>query len=39
MYDIPYGEKLSKNTDALGQYWRDIPGMSSDIKPGHLFVI
>ena len=36
VYDIPYGEKLSKNTDALGQYWRDIQGMSGEIKPGHL---
>jgi len=36
MYDIPYGDKLSKNTDALGQYWRDIQGMSGEIKPGHL---
>ena len=36
MYDIPYGDKLSKNADALGQYWRDIQGMSGDIKQGHL---
>lgn len=38
MYDIPYGDKLSKNADALGQYWRDIQGMSNDIKPGHLLL-
>lgn len=36
VYDIPYGDKLSKNSDALGQYWRDIQGMSGEIKPGHL---
>ena len=36
MYDIPYGDKLSKNSDAIGQYWRDIQGMSGEIKPGHL---
>ena len=36
VYDIPYGDKLSKNTDALGQYWSGIQGMSSDIKEGHL---
>ena len=38
MYDIPFGDKLSKNADALEQYWRDIGGMSDDIKPGHLLL-
>ena len=36
VYDIPYGDKLSKNSDALGQYWKDIQGMSNDIKEGHI---